>query len=95
MPRQLSGWTPVFPQDEPYGITFLAAAAAGDTAGIAQIEYELLEANKLGQGIVTEVNSGTPLPIAGYTYDSQSGHILDILESSVSLADGGANPAFR
>lgn len=42
-------------------------------------------------GWPSSVNSGTPLPIAGYTYDPQSGHALNVLESSISLADGGAN----
>ena len=42
-------------------------------------------------GWPSAVNSGTPLPIAGYTYSAESGHLFNIQESSVSLADGGAN----
>lgn len=42
-------------------------------------------------GWPSSVNSGTPLPIAGYSYDPQNGHALNVLESSASLADGGAN----
>ena len=42
-------------------------------------------------GWPSAVNSGTPLPIAGYTYSADSGHLLDILESSASLTDGGSN----
>jgi hypothetical protein len=42
-------------------------------------------------GWPSAVNSGTPLPIAGYTYSADNGHMLDILESSAPLADGGEN----
>ena len=42
-------------------------------------------------GWPSAVNSGTPLPIAGYTYSEENGHMFDVQESSVSLADGGAN----
>jgi hypothetical protein len=42
-------------------------------------------------GWPSAVNSGTPLPIAGYTYSADRGHLLDILESSAALADGGSN----
>jgi hypothetical protein len=42
-------------------------------------------------GWPSAVNSGTPLPIAGYTYNAETGHLFDIQESSVSLTDGGAN----
>lgn len=42
-------------------------------------------------GWPSSVNSGTPLPIAGYTYSAEDGHSLNVLETSASLADGGAN----
>jgi hypothetical protein len=42
-------------------------------------------------GWPSAVNSGTPLPIAGYTYSAETGHLFNIQESSISLADGGAN----
>jgi hypothetical protein len=41
-------------------------------------------------GWPSAVNSGTPLPIAGYTYTAENGHMFDVQESSGVLADGGA-----
>ena len=42
-------------------------------------------------GWPSSVCSGTPFPIAGYTYSPEDGHSLSILETSASLTDGGAN----
>ncbi len=42
-------------------------------------------------GWPSSVNSGAPLPIAGYTYSAEEGHALKMLESSASLTDGGAS----
>lgn len=41
-------------------------------------------------GWPSAINSGTPFPIAGYTYTAEDGHLLDVQESSGTLADGGA-----
>ena len=37
------------------------------------------------------VDSGTPFPIAGYTYSADGGNRFEMRESSAMLADGGAN----
>ena len=42
-------------------------------------------------GWPSSVNAGTPFPIAGYTYSAEDGHAFNVLESSASLTDGGAN----
>ncbi len=42
-------------------------------------------------GWPSSVNSGTPFPIAGYTFSAEDGHAFNVLESSAPLTDGGAN----
>jgi hypothetical protein len=42
-------------------------------------------------GWPSTVNSGTPFPIAGYTYTAADGHAFNVSESSTSLTDGGSN----
>jgi hypothetical protein len=42
-------------------------------------------------GWPSTVNSGTPFPIAGYTFTVEDGQALNVVESSTPLTDGGAN----
>jgi len=42
-------------------------------------------------GWPSNATSGTPFPIAGYTYTPEGGHAFNVVECSTLLTDGGAN----